>query len=91
MGRGCGMSRFIIPILCTLCDKEAYSDCDAMSVNEILLSELCCLYSYSGIYKSCQDLMQAGLITYGLQDGNAYTYYLTEKGKQYCKDRKLVD
>lgn len=84
------MTRFIIPVLCTLFDSNAFTECDAMTINELLDTELCEAYSYSSIYRACCDLQGCGLLAFGLLSNNANTYYLTKKGIDYCKSRKLV-
>lgn len=80
------MTRMIIPVLCVLYANHATTKFDAMTINEMLECPECSSFSYSGIHKACTALFHEGCVTLGLSSANAYAYYLTEKGMDYCKE-----
>lgn len=75
-------------ILLALLDEQASNTFRAMSIHEITRSEEL-QYKEITVYKHLKKFLDEGFVEYGLKDGKACTYYITDMGRNYLKNLKI--
>ena len=80
------MTKFSLRILTVLNDNNVETPSRALSVNQVLsLMEEKQRKSYSTTYRHLCNMAELGYLKFGLCDGLASTYFITESGKLFCK------
>lgn len=83
------MTKFSLLILTVLNDNNVETPSKALSVNQILtLIEEKKRKSYSTAFRHLHNMEKLGYVKYGLVDGLASTYLITESGKLFCNAQK---
>lgn len=80
------MTKFDLTILSVLYDNGIDTASKAISIGQIL-SLIPCKHrkSYSTTYRHLNNIVQQNYAKYGLIDGLASTYFISETGKSFCK------
>lgn len=80
------MTKVGLTILKVLNDKNVDTPSKAFSVNQVIsFMEEKQRKSYSTVYRHLFNMEKQGYVGYGLIDGLASTYYITDSGKSFCK------
>lgn len=78
------MTKVSLAILKVLNDNDIQSSSKALSVSRIIQTiDKNNKKSYSTIYRHLCNMEEKGYVKYGLCDGLASTYYITETGKLF--------
>ena len=84
--KGEKMTRFDLTILSVLYENEIDTASKALSIGQILsLIPIRHRKSYSTTYRHLNSITQQNYVKYGLIDGLASTYFISESGKSFCK------
>ncbi|WP_455714649.1 hypothetical protein [Anaerosporobacter sp.] len=81
------MSRLEFIVLSILCNNEATSKFQSMTVLEIQQTENF-EYESNTFYKLLKRFVELGAVGVGAKDGRANTYYITKKGKEMIEEAK---
>lgn len=80
------MTKFGLVILMVLNENSADTPSKALSVSQIReLTKEKLRKSYSTTFRHLHTMEELGYVKYGLIDGLAPTYLITESGKLFCK------
>ena len=84
------MNRLGFIILSILRQNSADSRLSAMAVSEIVGSEEF-EYKENTIYKKIKEFEAAGIVSQGLKEGRAATFYITPGGIQYLEKERQIE
>lgn len=80
------MTKFDYEILMLLNEKNVDNPLKAINISQILEEiSVAKRKSYSTTYRHLQSMSKQGYVEWGLIDGLASTYYISELGKAYYK------
>lgn len=81
------LTKNAIFVLIDLAELQAVNPCYAYSINDLLIEgNHAKEFSYSGLYKMLEELVEEGLLEHGLKEGSAFTYYYSNKGFKFYVD-----
>ena len=83
------MNRLDFLILSILNSNDAFGNLSGMTLKEISDSDELNDYKKDTIYRQLLSFKTVGNINYGVKDGHAATYYITDDGKSYLRKEKV--